>query len=1077
MSFIFGLDIGSTSVGFAVHDTVTNKIVALGVRQFKGAENPKNGASLATPRREARGSRKRLKRKRRRMKDVRKLIVSSGLLSKEIMSELFLKNKKYTPWELRSDGLDRLLLPEEWAKVLIHITKHRGFKSNRTISPEEKTVTEKTTEDGKANAGMKSNSLLLKSGNNGNGYRTIGEMIQKDPKFALNKHNSDGSYSNTIVRGDLESEIKLLFSAQRDLNNKFADKTIENKYLEIFNRQFGFASGDMIEKMVGFCSFEPTEKRAPKASLTNERFVLLDKIHNIRILVDGKQEKLSESEIAIIQALAYTNIKVTYKQIRKALNKKENWHFEKLPFISSKGSKKTEPEDAVFVELKAYHTFRKTISAALDETYWNNLISSSYDTLDIIAKALTYYKSDEDIISNLNDNKIDADLIKAILPLNFSGIANHSIKAMKKLIELMEDNKSCSEACEQLGYSQYNLPDNSQRTMFLTACNFDGIKNPVVLRAVSQTSKVVNALIRKYGSPTRINVELARDLSKSMEERRKIEKIQVENRDSKKKMAVDFEEKYGFYPNSAMLDRYRLWKEQNGHCPYTGQFIEPTKAFAVDGGLYVDIDHIVPYSRSFNNSMANKVLVPTYINRNKSNKTPFECFGSDPTEWDKLTTNVNTYIKDRKKADLIIRKDCNLRYTADMKERSLTDTRYITKYVANWMESSLLFADPKVKRPVTRINGQATATLRWQWGINGLKNRSQSNLHHALDACVIAAVTPSMIDTISRYAENEELDLLRETESNDRRSRLPEPWTGFAKEVEARLSENPADTIRAFGLTNYTDEELLHIKPILISRKEEHKATGPAHNCTVKGVGFLTQTNKTTLRVNLTSLTYEMLENMVNKEKRMPLYDALKKQLEEYKGDPTKAFKDEFRVPTKKKDKLGIIIRKVKVFLPGTSGVKICDGIASNGDMVRVDVYTKEAKYYLIPYYVDDIAQKRVKNQAIIACKDESLWPIVDESYKFEFSLYKNDFIKVSDGKEKNITGYYMGCDRSSGSINIEHHEQCCLKKGSKNKVGSVSYRIGTRNLKVFEKYRVDILGNCSKVKKETPHNNITTQL
>ena len=89
----------------------------------------------------------------------------------------------------------------------------------------------------------------------------------------------------------------------------------------------------------------------------------------------------------------------------------------------------------------------------------------------------------------------------------------------------------------------------------------------------------------------------------------------------------------------------------------------------------------------------------------------------------------------------------------EMKARALGDTRHITSYVADWLEKNLLFADETVRRPVTRVNGRATAVMRRQWGINALKDRRASDLHHALDACVIAAATPAMVKKIVVPAE------------------------------------------------------------------------------------------------------------------------------------------------------------------------------------------------------------------------------------------------------------------------------------------------------------------------------------
>lgn len=1055
MKYSLGLDIGITSVGWAVLDMEQKFIEDLGVRLFPGAENPKDGSSLAAPRREARSSRRRIRRKRQRLSDIRQLILSSKLLSEAELTKLFDIPNEHTPWQLRAEGLDRKLSHSEWARVLIHIAKHRGFKSNRTISTEGKDA--KASEEGKAKEGMRSNSLLLSSGNNGKGYRTVGEMVEKDPKFEFHKRNKAGDYSNTIIRTDLESEIKTLFSLQREFGNKFSSADLEEEYIKLFNRQLPFASGEIIEKMTGNCTFEPDQKRAPKASWTAERFILLGKILNLRVRVDGKKMELGTEKMRVVNDLAYKNAKVTYKQIRKALDEGENWHFENLPPVKSSGDKKSDPEDAVFVELKAFHSFRKSISDKLGKEYWENLISTSPKILDTLAYALTFRKTDEDIISYLKSHNIDDDLIRAVLPLNFNGVVNLSIKAMSKIIPHMENGNRFDEACQLAGYSHYDPHSRSDRSLILPVPNFEEIRNPVVFRAITQTRKVVNAIIRKHGSPERVQIELARDLSRSIDDRRKIEKEQLENKSQKEKLSLEFEKLYSYKPNGAQLEKYRLWKEQEGFCPYTGEYIHPDRAFMSEDGNYAEIDHIVPYSRSFDDSLTNKVLVMGSANRNKKNRTPYEYFGSDSEKWRIFVANVDAHIKNRRRAERLKMKDIDESDEEAMKERSLGDTRYITKYVAGWIENSIIFSDSSIKRPVTRVNGRATATLRWQWGINALKDRQKSDLHHALDACVIAAATPSIIKSISDYSRKKELSLLRSEEQEKKKTRLPEPWPNFRKEVEARLSDDPVSMINEFGLKNYPEDKLESVKPIFVSRKPERKVSGAAHEETIRSAKHIEDLQKTAVRTSILSVNLSRLENMVGKERDKALYEALKNRLKEFANDPKKAFKDGFRKPTKNGEP-GPIVRSIKLFDSGTSGVEVCGGIASNGSMVKVDVFTKNSKYYLVPYYVDDLAKNKVKDKAIIPAKPELLWETVDSSFDFVFSLFKNDLVNIIDSKGKELFGYYCGCDRFTNSIEILHQAGECSWRG-----------IGIRTLKKFEKYSVDVLGNYHRVKKETP--------
>lgn len=1051
MNYSLGLDIGITSVGWCVLDWDEGKIAGLGVRLFTIAENPKDGSSLALPRREARGARRRLRRKRQRVSSIRDLIVASGVVTQEQMDALYSQPYSSTPWELRAEGLDRLLSGEEWARVLIHIAKRRGFKSNRTASSGDAA---KDAEEGRAKQAMSANAELL-SGASGKGYRTVGEMIQLDEKFAAHKRNKAGSYACSVTRAALTKEIKRLFGSQRALGSGFASPEFEKKYLEIFSSQLPFASGDQIKKMVGYCTLEPEELRAPKASWTAERFVLLSKIANLSLCAEGLRGAgmLSRENMGKVEKLAYSKAKVTYKQVREALGLGEDFAFRGLPHAAAG----KDPEAAVFVELKGYHAFRKTISAKLGKEYWETLITTSPTTLDALACALARYKTDEDILEYLKEEGVAQELADAVLPLNFSGTVNLSLKALRKIVPIMEE-KGCryDEACELAGYSHYAPRSGEERSELLPLPDWDKLRNPVVVRAAAQVRKVVNAIIRRYGPPTNIQIELARDLSHTAAERREIEKEQNDNRNKREALSLEYEEQFHYRPNGLQLEKYRLWKEQGGWCPYTGLYIEPESAFMGDDGSYAEIDHIIPYSRSFDDSLTNKVLIMGGVNRNKGNRTPCEFLGGEGAAWEAFAERVRDHVKNRRRAARLLTKDFADRASDDIKERALGDTRYITKYVANWIENNLRFADDTIKKPVTRLNGRATAVMRRQWGLNALKDRAANDLHHALDACVIAAATPAIIQKISEYARKKELNMLKQEASEGRKTRFPEPWAEFRKEVEARLSDDPAAKIREFGLLNYTSEELEGLKPIFISRKPDRGAHGAAHEETIRSAKYLSE-GKTAVKTPLTKVTLKNLEDMAGKERDRALYEALKKRLEECEGNPKKAFAAEFRKPTKDGSP-GPVVRSIKIFSPGTSGVEVRGGIASNGGMVRVDVYSKDGKYYLIPYYVSDIAAGIVKNRAIVAHKDIKDWEEIDSTYDFVCSLYKNDLVRITDSKNITRFGYYNSCDIASGNVALNAPN------------GGQAWRgIGMRTAKSIEKYEVDVLGEYHKVKKEKP--------
>lgn len=149
-------------------------------------------------------------------------------------------------------------------------------------------------------------------------------------------------------------------------------------------------------------------------------------------------------------------------------------------------------------------------------------------------------------------------------------------------------------------------------------------------------------------------------------------------------MADDFFQTFGHEPNSTEVLKYRLWKEQGGRCPYSGQYIEPDQAFIGRDGTYAGIDHILPYSRSMDDGYLNKVLVIGSENRNKQNRTPYEYLGQDEDRWNEFCVRIeNMFKSNKKKAERLKIRDFNDGESEQMKDRNLSDTRYITKYAAN----------------------------------------------------------------------------------------------------------------------------------------------------------------------------------------------------------------------------------------------------------------------------------------------------------------------------------------------------------------------------------------------------------
>lgn len=284
--YAIGLDVGITSVGWAIvaldEDDNPYGILDMGVRIFDVAEQPKTGASLAAPRREARSARRRIRRRHHRKERIRTLIISSGILSKEELDNLFCGHLENI-YALRVRALDQQMTPQEFARILLHLSQRRGFKSNRKGAA--------SKEDGELLSAVSANKASMEE----HSYRTAAEMFLLDTRYQSHQRNKGGNYLGTISRDMVEAETREIFAAQRRLGSAFASADVENAYLAILLGQRSFDagpawgpySGNQIEKMWGHCTFEQGELRAAKAAYSFEYFRLLDDVNHIRLIVGG----------------------------------------------------------------------------------------------------------------------------------------------------------------------------------------------------------------------------------------------------------------------------------------------------------------------------------------------------------------------------------------------------------------------------------------------------------------------------------------------------------------------------------------------------------------------------------------------------------------------------------------------------------------------------------------------------------------------------------------------------------------------------------------------------------------------
>jgi CRISPR-associated endonuclease Csn1 len=194
----------------------------------------------------------------------------------------------------------------------------------------------------------------------------------------------------------------------------------------------------------------------------------------------------------------------------------------------------------------------------------------------------------------------------------------------------------------------------------------------------------------------------------------------------------------------------QLWVELNAknvadrQCPYTGEQISIQRLLSNE----VEIEHILPYSMTLDDSLNNKTVAMRRANRDKGNRTPYDAFGKSPMpgyDFDAILQRAALMPKEKAKRFAPDGYQRWLKEDKDFLARALNDTAYLSRIAKEYL--SLICPYNKVRV----IPGRMTALLRGKFGLNqllsgtGQKNRNDHR-HHALDAAVIGVTDQGLLN-------------------------------------------------------------------------------------------------------------------------------------------------------------------------------------------------------------------------------------------------------------------------------------------------------------------------------------------
>lgn len=852
LRYRLGIDLGTTSIGTALveldgpeknpHPT---NILHLGVRIFDDGRDPKSKKPNGVSRREAKQARKMLDRYLRRRKRLTDTLIEFKLWPSDEA-----KRKSFcimNPYDIRTRALDEKVSLEELGRAIFHLNQRRGFKSNRKTDG---------GEDGKIRQAVAKLEETFQKEN----CRTLGEFYQRriekgqSVRARLEGAGAKAAYLFYPSRQMIEMEFDKIWDKQAEFypNILTADAKKKIRDTMLYQRP-------LKPVKPGKCFLEPSEDRAPIASPYFQKFRLLQTINELRIIDRyGERRSLSLDERNLLLNDLCQKKEVKFSAAKKLLGLSLYERFS----IQDEGRDKFQGDQiTVLMGNKKY--FGKN---------WQTLPTANQHE---IVNALLNEQDTGKLIDTLYafglDKEASAQLAEETLP---TGYGRLSVAAIKKIIPYLEESViTYSEAAALAGYNHsdnytgeifHYLPYYGKvlenRVMRGSGNEADSdedrygkVGNPTVHIALNQLRRVVNCVIKHFGSPEQVVIEVARDLKMTQDEIKDYNKRLAENEKRNERINKELE-KLGQTPNAENRERYKLWEELGDspldrYCPYTGEKIGINKLFTEE----VEIEHILPFAQTYDNSLANKTLSMRYANRIKQNRTPFEAFAEHSYKgilsYQEMLDNL-PQDKSWENKKWRFEKNALDRFNenGDFQARQLTDTAYASKLALEYLK----FICPKDS--VWCIPGRLTSMLRRQWGLNSIIGRELPNGtfvksrdhhgHHAIDGLVVAMTDRSLLQKMSKATqtnwENQERIL----------SHIDPPIVDIYDQAKERLSR------------------------LVVSHRKDHGLGGALHNDTAYGiVGEYNENGVSVVRhrIPITSVTGSNLNQIDNEYIQMSL--------------------------------------------------------------------------------------------------------------------------------------------------------------------------------------------------------------
>ncbi|MDU6558641.1 MAG: type II CRISPR RNA-guided endonuclease Cas9 [Streptococcus sp.] len=1115
---VLGLDIGIASVGVGILEKNSGKIIHANSRLFPAATADNN-----VERRKNRQARRLNRRKKHRGVRFQDLFEDYGLLTDFSKVSINLN-----PYRLRVDGLNQQLTNEELFIALKNIVKRRGISYLDDASEDGGAV---SSDYGKA---VEENRKLLAEQTPGQiQLERFEKYGQVRGDFTVVENGEKLRLINVFSTSAYKKEAERILRKQQEFNNQITDEFIED-YLKILTGKRKYYHGPGNEKsrtdygrytthkdskgeyvtldnifgvLIGKCTFYPNEYRASKASYTAQEFNLLNDLNNLTVPTETK--KLSEEQKKVIVEYAKeaktlgasTLLKYIAKMIDASVDQIRGYRVD----VNNK------PEMHTF---EVYRKMQSLETISVEEL--------SRNVLDELAHILTLNTEREGIEEAINTKLKDSFNQDQVLELvqfrknNSSlfskGWHNFSLKLMMELIpELYETSEEQMTILTRLG--KQKSKETSKRTKYIDEKELtEEIYNPVVAKSVRQAIKIINEATKKHGIFDNIVIEMARENNEEDAKKDYI-KRQKANQDEKyaamEKAAFQYNGKKElpdniFHGHKELATKIRLWHQQGEKCLYTGKSIPISDL--IHNQYKYEIDHILPLSLSFDDSLSNKVLVLATANQEKGQRTPFQALDSMDDAWS--YREFKSYVKEskllgnKKKEYLLTEEDISkIEVKQKFIERNLVDTRYSSRVVLNALQD--FYKAHKFDTTISVVRGQFTSQLRRKWR---LEKSRETYHHHAVDALIIAASSqlrlwkkqnnPLIAYKEGQFVDSETGEVISLTDDEYKELVFKAPYDHFVAtltsekfeksilfsyQVDSKFNRKISDATIYATRKAKLDKDKSEETYVLGKIKDIYSQAG--YDAFIK---IYNKDKRKFLMYHKDPQTFEkvieeILRTYPSKERNDKNKEVPCNPFEKYRQEngPIRKYSKKGNGPEIKclkyyDNKLG---NYIDITPDGSDNQVVLQSLKP----WRTDVYFNHQtkKYELMGLKYSDLSfEKGSGKYSISNEKYNSIKRIegVDEQSEFKFTLYKNDLILIKDSEnnEQKLFRFNSRNDTAKHYVELKPYDKARFDGqqelitilGNVAKGGQCLKGLNKSNISIF-KVKTDVLGKKHIIKKE----------